>query len=59
MTPNEAFLEYAGVLTKFTDLAVGQRNRLIREGVDERIADQTCSQLLLILLSTFLNRTKT
>lgn len=58
MTPNEGFLEYAGLLTKFTDLAIGQRNRLIREGIDERIADQICAQLLVILLTQFLNRTK-
>lgn len=59
MTPDEGFLEYAGLLTKFTDLAVGQRNRLIREGVDERIADQLCAQLMLILVTSFMQRTKT
>lgn len=59
MTPDEGFLEYAGLLTKLTDLAVGQRNRLIREGVDERIADQLCAQLMLILVTSFMQRTKT
>lgn len=59
MTPNAAFLEYAGILTKFLDLAIGQRNRMIQEGIQPNVADQTCHHLYLTLVNHFLTRTTT
>lgn len=57
MTPDEALLHYSGLLTNFTDMAVGQRNRLIKEGVSEHVADQVCAQLITVLVHSFLMRT--
>jgi hypothetical protein len=45
------------MLTNFTDMAVGQRNRLIREGMSEHVADQVCAHLITVFVTTFMMRT--
>jgi hypothetical protein len=57
MTHDEALLHWAGMLTKFTDMAVGQRRRLIHEGMSEHVADQVCAQLITVFVTTFMMRT--
>jgi hypothetical protein len=57
MTPDEALLHWSGLLTNFTDMAVGQRNRLIREGMSEHVADQVCAHLITVFVTTFMMRT--
>jgi hypothetical protein len=57
MTPDEALLHWSGMLTKFTDMALGQRHRLVREGISEHVADQVCAQLIAVFVTTFMMRT--
>lgn len=57
MTIDEALLHWSGLLTKFTDLAVGQRNRLVGEGMSEHVADQVCAHLITVFVTTFMMRT--
>jgi hypothetical protein len=59
MTPEEALLHYSGLITHFTDMAVGQRARLLREGMSEHVADQVCAQLITVLVHSFIMRTGT
>jgi hypothetical protein len=59
MTPDEALLHWSGMLTHFTDMALGQRNRLLAEGISQHVADQVCAHLISVFVTTFMMRTTT
>lgn len=59
MTPEEALLVYSGLFTHLTDIAIGQRARLIDEGMSEHVADQICAQLIDTLVRSMLMRSTT
>lgn len=57
-TPEEAFLDYAQMLHRWTDMSLGVRDRLIAGGVNERSADQAASQILVMLIGQFAARAR-
>jgi hypothetical protein len=59
MTPDEALLHWSGMLTHFTDMALGQRNRWLSEGISQHVADQVCAHLISVFVTTFMMRTTT
>lgn len=58
LTPEEAFLDYAQMLQRWTDMSLGVRDRLIAGGVNERSADQAASQILVMLIGSFAARVR-
>lgn len=58
MSPEAAFLDYAQMLQRWTDMALGVRDRLIAGGVDPQAADHASTQILVVLISGFAARSR-
>jgi len=58
LSPEEAFLDYAQMLHRWTEMALGVRQRLLDAGVNERSADQAATQLLVMLIGSFAARVR-